>query len=234
MTDKTKTPSAPVKEPTTAVAVAAPLSADAVALMIAESKGFLARMQLMTSNAEPCKEGKFPINHFAIVEGNDAFVDLGETVNCIPMAHRPLALEWGEETVAIYDAKIMEVTPGKFAPTGEYARIKNKADTGGMNSKAMYGVQFLLWLPTQQRFATFFCGTITLRNEVGNFVKMIGKSSTLVAKRISNKKNTWYSAVVKPCSEELDRSTDQEAVDSFLNPPAAEREAVGDKTPERG
>jgi len=207
-------------------------SDDAVALAIASSKGFIGRLQLMTSSSDPCKDGKFPVNHFAIVEGSDNFTDMGETVKVKVLAHRAMALEWGDETTVCYDPKIIE---GK--PTGEFLRIMQKSD-GGIGSNAMYGVQFLVWSPAVKRFLTFFCGSPTLRNEVGNFLKNMNKSSVLVAKRISNKKHTWFGVAIQKCSEELaDPDTKKlvETVTTFLNPPAEEKVAVENpEKPARG
>lgn len=34
-----------------------------------KTSSFLARLQLMTANADKCKKGEFPVNHYAVVEG---------------------------------------------------------------------------------------------------------------------------------------------------------------------
>jgi hypothetical protein len=214
----------------TAVTVAVDVNNTETALAIAGSKGFLSRLQLMTSNTQVCKDGKFPINHFAIVEGSESFIDLGDRVAIHVYAHRALALEFGETVMAVYDAKIID---GK--PTGEFARIAKKAD-GGPNSQAMYGVQFLLYVPSQKAFVTFFCGTKTLRNEIKAFLSKMNQDAMLIPKKIETKAHSWFTAVVTQCSEALDGPDEAVLADviaDFKNPPAEVKERI-EEAAERG
>jgi hypothetical protein len=194
--------------------------------LIGQNKGFIKRIQLLTAGSDICKEGKFPINHFAVVEGKEEYTDIGDRVPARILAHRPLALEWGEETMAVYDPKI---NPETSAPTGEFKRIMDRANSGQKNVNAMYGVQFLLWVPSRKDFFTFMCGSKSQRNEIKNFVGKVGQDVALVPKKISTKDYTWFITVLNQCSEKLEDPSPamlEEVITGFSNPPSEEREAV--------
>ena len=57
-----------------------------------KSGDYLPRLQLLTSNSEIVKDGKFPMNHFAIVRDQNN-QDIGESVDVLVVAWRAKAIE---------------------------------------------------------------------------------------------------------------------------------------------
>lgn len=182
---------------------------------------YLPRLQLMTSNSDMCKSGEFPINHYALVDGQK-FADLGAEVNVLLIAWRPKALQMGEEIISVFDNK-----------DPEFARIRELS--AEKDSMAMYGPEFLVWVPDAQKFATFFMGSKSLRREASSARDLLENAATLKAQKISNAKYTWFSAKVERCTTLFDLPN-QESLDEeynkFLNPPkkTVERVAEEDKS----
>jgi hypothetical protein len=202
----------------------------AVALAVGSgSGGYLARLQLMTSNSQPCKDGLFPINHYAIVD-NGNFDDLGTDVQAHVLAYRPLALDFSDDVVAVYDPML----DSKNQPTGEFARIKAAADASS-ESECMYGVQFLLYIPARDRLVTLMLGTKTARREVPTMVSKRGTDVTLSAKKIETKKYTYFSIKIDKCTEELDVPISEIApeIEKFCHPKAIERTPIEQASPDR-
>jgi hypothetical protein len=99
----------------------------------------------------------------------------------------------------------------------------------------MYGPEFLLYIPSVEDFATFFCGSKSARREAPNIKKLMTKPATFKSKKISNKRYTWFGPCVTTCStpfappslEEL-----QEKVNKFNNPPDTSAEVVAEEKSE--
>jgi hypothetical protein len=193
----------------------------------ATTKGgkYLPRVQLMTSSAKKCKAGEFPINCYAMVEGEN-YVDLGKSVDVGVLAWRPKALDIsGDQVIAVYDPQVDEFGNS----TGEFARIEAKSEV--KDSGCMYGTEYLLWIPGQKAFATFFMGTKSSRRESPNLKARIGKAATLTSHLIETARYSWYAPLIKPYNGELSNvptSPDllMRVVTEFNNPPASEIETV--------
>jgi len=174
---------------------------------------YLPRVQLMTSNSDKCKKGDFPINHYALVRGKD-FQDLGDSVDALVIAWRPKAIEMADAIIVDHDPN-----------SEEFKRIQAKA--GDANSGCMYGPEFLLYLPDQKEFATFFMGSKSSRNEAGNMRTRMHKAATLKSQELSNKHYSWFSPSIVSCSTPFDLPDQAELVEQkqkFENPPEPELE----------
>jgi hypothetical protein len=189
---------------------------------------FLPRLQLMTSRSEQCEINGFPTNHFAVVESND-YQDIGESVDILIISWRPKALDTKAEdgVISCYDPKFVD---GK--PTGVFAEIQKKSE--GKDSGCMYGPEYLVFIPSLDLFATFFCGSKTLRYEVPQFKKRIGGAATLRPHMIHIKKGDrkYFSTKVYDCTTPLDvpeQTRITEEAEKFLNPPAQTTEAASDE-----
>ena len=180
---------------------------------------YLPRLQLMSAASGPCKEGKFPINHYAIVSGQN-HIDVGEAVDVAVVTWRPKALEIGDEIISVYDPDDLE-----------FVRIQeasNEKDSG-----CMYGAEFLVYIPSREIFATFFMGSKSSRREAPNLRARIGKAATLKSKFIETKKYSWQTPVAVPCSTPLDvPAVDEikEQVEKFNNPPKQDIERAPEET----
>jgi len=179
------------------------------------SGGFMPRIQLMTSRSKACEAGDFPINHYALVKGKTP-VDLGEDVDCLVIAWRPKAIRMDEDFLAVYDPQ-----------DEEFKKIA--AASSEPNSGCMYGPEFLVYLPEEEEYTTFFLGSKSARNEAPNLKSQIGKAATLSSQKIQTKKFTWFAPKVTQCSSPFtvpDMESIKEAADKFNNPPANEVETV--------
>ncbi len=66
---------------------------------VANGGKYLPRIQMFGGNSEAVKSGKVPMAHYALVTGKDQYQDLGDTVDCVPIAWRPKAMDVGGEEV---------------------------------------------------------------------------------------------------------------------------------------
>lgn len=184
---------------------------------IITSGDFLPRLQLMTASCDDCKSGKFPINHYALIEGQ-LTKDLGTSVDVVVCAWRPKAIEIGEIIISVYNPE-----------NPEFARIQGNSTEP--NSGCMYGPEFLVWIPVVQKFATFFMGSKSARREAPNLVACLRASATLTSREIKTVKYTWYAPSVTPCSTPLtlpEKEMLLEQLNKFNNPVESTVERVDD------
>lgn len=180
---------------------------------VVTSGNYLPRLQLMTSQSEKCKEGAFPINNYALVVG-EIFHDLGKEVDILVICFRPKAIEIGDAVITVFDQN-----------SEEFKRIVAKSELP--NSGCMYGPEFLVYVPSQKKFATFFMGSKSARKEAPAVRALLQAAATLKSKKISTSQHTWFAPQAVPCSTpfELPNMDDlKKEVEKFNNPPAQEVE----------
>lgn len=176
---------------------------------------FLPRIQFMSSQSEACKDGSFPVNHYALFKSKKP-IDLTAEVAVLVIAWRPKALRIGDSVMTVYDVE-----------NPEFKKIMEESDV--QDSGCMFGPEYLCYLPNEKEFATFFMGSKSARNEAPNLKALIGKGATLRSQKISNKKYTWQSPQVVPCSTPFELPPVEqikEVANQFLNPPVTEVETV--------
>ena len=178
--------------------------------------GFLPRLQLMTGNSKKCKLNEFPINKFALISGQE-HIDVGEPVDVLVLVWRPKAIDTGaEEMIVSHDIE-----------DPEFQRIQEASDV--KDSGCMYGQEFLVYVPTHKKYATFFMGTKTSRREAPNMLALCQKAATLRAGHIQTKKYDYFSPQVVKCStafELPDKKDVLEQIADFNNPKAQKVERV--------
>ena len=199
---------------------------------IKTSGKYLPRLQLMTSNSGQCKAGEFPINHYARVADSD-YRDLGTSVDVFIGPWRPMAL-WDTPDGNMLISYNPMIVDGR--PTGVFAEIQAEADKPGMTG-AMYGPQFLLWVPSCQEFMTFFMASKTARRASTQVKALMGHPGTLGSKKIESKEHVWFGPTCVACSTPFEMPAAEELkrqVDGFNSPeePAVEPVAEEDQ-PER-
>jgi len=174
-----------------------------------KSSGFMPRVQFVTANTDKGKSGEFPLNHFAIVQGDD-YTDLGDQIDVLILTWRLKAIDFsGDQVINSYDKD-----------DDTYKQIKERSTV--RDSRCMYGPEFLIWLPKYTTFATFFCGSKSAHFEAKLFKVRIGLGATFFPRKIKSAKHTWYIASVKPCNSPFDRPDLEKAkavADKFNNPP---------------
>lgn len=179
---------------------------------------FLPRIQFMSSSSEPCKTGGFPVNHYALFKSKTP-IDLTAEVNVLVVSWRPKALRIGDSVMAFYDVE-----------NAEFKKIVEESDV--QDSGCMYGPEFLCYIPAMKEFATFFMGSKSARNESPNLKALMGKGATLRSQKIQNKKYTWQSPQIVPCSTPFDLPAIEEIkkiAEQFINPPVTEVETVDEE-----
>jgi hypothetical protein len=179
---------------------------------VAKGGDFLPRLQLMISQSQPCKDGSFPVNHYALVEGQQN-TDLGDAVDILPICWRPKALKIdGESVLTFYDPAAVE-----------FKDIQ--AQSAETDSGCMYGPEFLVWIPSVKKLATFFFGSKSSRREAPNLRARLQQAATAKSKKIETTKYTWFAPVITGCSTPIEPPPpDQmegikEEVAKFNNPP---------------
>jgi len=179
------------------------------------SAGYLARLQLMTSNSAQCKSGAFPINHYALVSGQ-SYQDLGESLDILVIAWRPKALDTSDGVITAYDKE-----------DKEFQRIVAASDV--KDSGCMFGPEFLVYIPSIKEFATFFFGSKSGRREAPAVRGRMHKAATMKAQECKGKSHTWFSPTTMPCTtpfEQPDMDKLQEELQKFNNPPKSEIETA--------
>lgn len=178
---------------------------------------YLPRLMIYGSNSDAVKEEKIPAIGYALVEGKDNFTYLGKDVDVLNISRRPKALEMGDSVIANHNIH-----------SDEFKRIKNRADNE-KDSGCMYGPEFLVWVPSLQKFATFLMGSKTARNEAPKMLALLRKPVTLKTKLFSNASYKWHGSEVFPCSTPFDMPDQAELfekVTDFNNPKESEVELV--------
>lgn len=186
---------------------------------VSSTANWLPRLQLFTASNKETKTGKIPMNHYGLATGKEV-MDLGKTVDILPLAWRPKAMLFGE------DKKVTS----KYNPADpEFKRIQQLADTPNLG--AMFGPEFLVWVPAVQKFATIFMASKSARREAPNIKDALDhrKAVTMASHYIETPKFQWQAPLVRGCSTPFEiPSADEivEQVERFVNPPESQIEVV--------
>lgn len=177
---------------------------------------YLQRLQLFGSKSDACAEKKIDIGHWGLVN-DDMITDLGVTVDVVILAFRPKALDVGGDTVVNNHDADSEI----YLSIRERSKVKD--------SGCMYGPEFLIFIPSEKVFATYFASSATARRESKKIRPLIGCGATLKCKLIDNGRYKWHGPVVLPCSAPLD-VPDLEIIkvekEKFFNPSVSDIEVA--------
>lgn len=186
---------------------------------------YLPRLQLFGSKSAACAEEKIGIGRWGLVN-DDVITDLGVAVDVIILAFRPKALDTSGDTVV----------NNHDATSETYASIRERS--GVKDSGCMYGPEFLVFIPSEKAFATYFASSKTARRESKKIRPLMGCGATLKCKLIAppGSKWKWHGPVVLPCSAPLD-VPDLKIIkaekEKFLNPPVSDIEVVDESEDKR-
>jgi hypothetical protein len=172
---------------------------------------FLKRIQLYTKG-EAIDTGKIRPGHFGVPD-NDAITDLGESIDIVPLARRPKALDMSDKTA---------VTASYDLESDEFKRIAARSDEP--NSGCQHGISFLVVERTTGEFYEFFFGNKSSRPEAKSLAPYLALTqadidrrqaakadvtglqphgpvpATLKTRYIKGKKGSWHVPVVFKCS----------------------------------
>lgn len=184
---------------------------------VATSSKFLPRLQLFSSNSTEVKEDKIKQGNYGLVTmKGQPVIDLTGTVDVLICVWRPKALDMSDinNVISIFDVQ-----------NPMFLKIAQRADD--TDSGCMFGVEFLVWVPSVGKFATFFCGSKTGRREAVNIKGLTGKPVTLKSHLIKKGKHSWHGPRAFECSTPIEYpEADElrERVNEFNNPPATDVE----------
>jgi hypothetical protein len=204
---------------------------------VAKSGNFLPRLQLFGSNSDHVKTETVGIG-YALVRAKDDMVELGKETDVLVLSWRPKALDMKAIDDQGKPAIVTSFKPG----TELFQKIQKKAAI--KNSGAMFGPEFLVFIPSIGEFATFFMGSPTARREAPvvkayipnpeNQQKGKGKClCTLTTHLFSNQDFKWHGTRTQDCTTppaNVPTAAEMEQQQrTFLSPPEKEIEAA---TPE--
>jgi len=178
---------------------------------LAKGGDYIGRMQLYTKSKANLK-GLIPTGHYGIPESDEEIIDLGDSVDLLPLARRPKAIDMSdmEALVISYDME-----------SAEFKRIIAKSAES--DSHCQWGISFLVYERSTKRFLEFFCGNKSSRieskklfpflphsqadidalaaagNDVGDLKPHGPVPVTLKTKVAENSKGVWHVPVVVMC-----------------------------------
>jgi hypothetical protein len=226
---------------TTAVAVFDPsaftgavqaVSDEKFALLASSSGGFLLSLKLYGASSKECKKGQIPIGHYGIRESEDDVVDLGDTVDILPLTWRPKALDWSDKNnvIAVHDMD-----------DPEFQRIAEATLDEDTKSTCAAGPAFLVFERSTGRFLEWFCGGKSAQRAAGTlrgFLPVPGKSPPQPATlkvRFVEKQFSWHAPTVHKCSTPFtnlpNMAVINREVEKFLNPAPSEEQGEEAQSP---
>ena len=182
---------------------------------------WLPRLQLMTANSKNVAEGKFPMNHYALINGQN-LQDVGDVVDILVLSWRPKAIEMDDEVITVFDPE-----------HPEFQRIQDKSE--GQDSGCMFGPEYLVWIPSVREFATFFMGSKSARREAPGVKSRLLQAATLKSHTVKTKKYTWQVPTCIACSTPFDppdQDSINEQIEKFNNPPETDIQRVSEEEKE--
>lgn len=210
---------------------------------LAKGTDFLGRLQLF-SKGNAINKGLITPGTWGIPDGEEV-ICIGKTVDVIPYARRPKAIDLSDKTAIItnYDME-----------SDEFQRIASASMQ--QDSGCMYGTSFLVYERSTGRFLEWFCGTKSTRPEAKKMYPFLNLTEEdIVARelegvephgplpftmniRLVEKKFSWHVPVVIRCSTPFTREPTLEKVvfemGRFLNPTDAGVEKVDEEESGRG
>lgn len=130
---------------------------------------------------------KIASGHFGIAQGSGDPEDLGESCDVIIVASRSRAVDTKNKK----NFYVRE--------SAGYQHVKEQSSV--QNSGMIYGPEFLVWVGSVQKFATFHCNSKTLRNIANELLDAVGKAVTLGWRLAENANYTWDAVSVTPMTD---------------------------------
>jgi hypothetical protein len=159
---------------------------------VSKGSDFLARIQLVTKG-KYVDTGKIAPGRWGVPQpGGEDIVDLGATIDVVPFAARPKALDVSDKSAIISNYELN---------SPEFQRIKNAPK----NTGCMWGPSFLVLERNTGRLYELFFGNASGRSEAGKLRPFLPNPSPSPATLSIRYKKTpeygWHVPVVTKCSE---------------------------------
>lgn len=205
-------------------------------LAVTGGSEYLPRFQVVGLNSELVGEKKAVAGNLICIWTKDRLRDLGTETDLLHLTMRPKALRIDKTQNAItqfYDRN-----------SAEFKKIQ--ADSQMPDSGCMFGLEFLVYIPSINDFAGFFCGSKSGRKEAPAILSLMTKSvdannqpqygPTMITikshfiPRAPNRKYAWYSFKALQCTTPPtvlpDEDDLREQIEKFNNPPVSKVEKV--------
>jgi hypothetical protein len=124
---------------------------------------FLPRFQVCGSQSDAAKQGLVQLGHWGLVYDKNRVRDLGKEIDIGVFNLRPKALKLpkdGSNPLSYYDKNSPE-----FVAVAKESAIQD--------SGCMYGLEFLVWIPTTSEFASLYLGTQSARREAPSLLNLM-------------------------------------------------------------
>ena len=145
--------------------------------------------------------------HWGLLTAKDTAEDLGVAVDVIPLVWRPKATQL-TPLITYYNPK-----------SEDFKRVMKQSEVP--NSGCFYGPEFLVWIPSIKKFASYSMNSKTARNQAPQLLALMGKGATLKIKYIETTNYSWHGPVVTQCSVPLgtpDPELRKEVEEKFCHP----------------
>ncbi len=195
---------------------------------------FLPRFQVCGSQSDAAKKGFVGLGNWGLVYDKERARDLGKEIDVAVFNLRPKALKIPKDNST--PMSFFDKNSDEFAAVAKESQIQN--------SGCMYGLEFLVWVPTTNEFGTLYLGTQSARREAPSLLNLMqmnpdgsprsGYGPCLVTCRtqlVSNaKRQSWHVPKFFRCTSTLASMPDSEALreenEKFNNPPKSVVEEV--------
>lgn len=172
-------------------ASAVPETDDSRVLAVAKNKEYLPRLKLCGSQAGECQRGQVGIGNYAIIKSKDDLEDVGSELDIVIIAGRAKAVQLSDPPIQAFDPE-----SDLFKDLMEESTKKD--------SDAMYGPEFLVWIPRTRQFATFFLCNPTGRRFAPDMHARLRNAATLGSKLIETAKYKWHGPTIKDCAIDVE------------------------------
>ncbi len=189
------------------------INEEAIANVIDSGFERIPYIKLVTPQSTALIARGFPANNYGLFAGEDEPDVLGPNVSVLPLHCKPMALDTSEpeSTYVIFDTS-----------NPHFERIVSESNKPGDTQNYMHGVNFMIWLPEQEKLVTMFFGTKSARRVAPTMKAQLRKMATLGSKLIETAKYSWYVPKVTASDAsmpELDMARISEAVQTFVDAP---------------
>jgi len=192
---------------------------------LTKTSDFLPQIRVYGASSDLVKEGKFPMGHLGMYFTKDNIADLGEAFDCLVIDWRPrTSIVSGDSPISFY-GKFNNETGEWDCSNEEFQEVKDLA----MKKTKGYlaGLEYLLYVPSIDKFALFLFGSPTLRRESANVCALTRKAATIKIHYIKTTQYSWHGVQVFECTTPFDMPSVEsitEEVVKFRSPPQAQVE----------
>jgi hypothetical protein len=196
---------------------------------LTKSSDYLPQIRVYGSESTIVKEGKFPMGHLGLYVTAENVIDLGGQVDCLVINKRPRAsIVTGDTPVSFYgvwnnEKREWDCSRPEFQDTKDRAKAKEQG--------YLAGYEFLLYVPSVQKYGLFLMGNPTLRRESPNMVALVGKAATAKVKLIKTAKFTWHGITIFECTTPFEIPSIEDMLSKnrdFMNPASSKVELADD------